>query len=127
MAVKRASPADYRRVKEIWEDILEMQPKPTATGSQITDSHQHSGAAGKIGSGRGRPSGSTRGGRSNQVTARVGGVFVCHAFNELAGCKRDKHGQGCKNATGQPFAHCCNFKKADGDFCLASHTKFNHK
>ncbi len=129
-AVKKGAPADYRRVKEIWEDILELQPR-SATGSvqpgeggQLGYNRPNKGGRGGFNGGFNR---SGRTGQDSRVTAKIGGIFVCHAFNEPAGCKRDKQGQGCKNATGQNFAHSCSFKKTDGEFCLAPHAKFNHK
>ena len=61
------------------------------------------------------------------TTAKMGGTFVCHAYNEVGGCKRDKTPKGCKNAVGLEFAHNCNHKKQDGDFCLAAHERHkNH-
>jgi len=63
-----------------------------------------------------------------QAVAKVGGLYVCHAYNDSAGCKRDKAARGCKNANGMEFAHNCNYKKQDGTFCLASHERHkNHK
>ena len=125
LAVKRGAPADYRRIKEIWDDILELQPKLAGAGHQAGDANsgQNWNRGGRGGSGRG---GAIRGGRAG-ITARMGNLFVCHAFNDVNGCKREKHAQGCKNATGQVFAHNCSFRKPDGDFCLANHEKHKHK
>ncbi len=125
LAVRRGAPADYRRVKEIWEDILELQPK-MGTGGQVGDGPGYGANRG----GRGGRGGTARGGRTGAdraATAKIGNVFVCHAFNEQTGCKRPKQGPGCRNLNGQQFAHCCNARKADGDFCLGGHEKFNHK
>lgn len=123
LAVRRLAPADYRRVKEIWEDILELQPKAAAHLGQ----HMEPALGGAAAKGnRGGRGGAVRSGGAGP-TARVGNVFVCHAYNEQQGCKRDKHRQGCKNAMGQVFAHNCSFRKKDGEFCLAAHEKFNHK
>ena len=124
-AVKKTTPADYRRIKEIWDDLLELQPKGGASNSPAIDGPLISNR-----NARGGRQGPARGGRSGydgKVTPRVGSTFVCHAYNEPAGCKREKQGQGCKNAGGQLFAHNCSQKKADGDFCLGAHPKFNHK
>ena len=87
LAVRRAAPADYRRVKEIWEDIMELQPKGTA--GPVTDGQNYSASRGNRG-GRG---GAVRGGRSGNdraATAKLGGMFVCHAYNEQTGCKRPR-------------------------------------
>ncbi len=65
---------------------------------------------------------------TRQPVAKLAGLYVCHAYNDVAGCKREKTGKGCKNAIGLEFAHACNFKKQDGDFCLAHHERYKiHK
>ncbi len=65
---------------------------------------------------------------TRQPAARFNGLFVCHAYNESTGCKRDKTHKGCKNNTGMEFAHVCNYRKGDGDFCLTGHERWkNHK
>ena len=125
LAVRRGAPADYRRVKEIWEDILELQPRVGSSGP-LAEGQGGSASRG----GRGGRGGITRGsrpGNDRAAPAKLGNLFVCHAFNEHTGCKRPKQGQGCRNLNGQLFAHNCNFKKTDGDYCLGGHEKFNHK
>lgn len=94
--------------------------------------HSSSQPMGQAVRGGSRPS--SRGGRgggrqeARQPTAKAGGLFVCHAYNESIGCKRDKTAKGCRNLGGLEFAHNCNFRKADGDFCLAAHEKYKiHK
>ncbi len=65
---------------------------------------------------------------SRPPVAKLHGLFVCHAFNDAVGCKRDKTQKGCKNNAGMEFVHACNYKKKDGDFCLISHERWkNHK
>jgi len=68
----------------------------------------------------GRPDGRTVDGRL--APAKLGQLFVCHAYNDT-GCKRDKTAKGCKNVAGQEFAHACNHRKADGNYCLQAHER----
>lgn len=79
---------------------------------------------------RGKPAQKGKGGdKFNRQVAKHMGVFVCYAFNSPTGCSRpmSASGKGCKNNTGGEFAHVCNYRKADGDFCLEKHDRHkNH-
>ena len=123
-AAKGKPPADYRRAKEIWEDVVEAQPKPVPTISSAQ--HGSGNNSGAHRGGRGASRGGRFGQEGRQTAAKSGGLFVCHAYNDPIGCKRDKQGPGCKNVTGMVFAHCCNFKKPDGEYCLALHERHKH-
>lgn len=137
-AVKKKPPAQFRRLKEIWEDIAESAgTAKTAVPQHPGSTHdgQHGGGAGRGGrSGKGGKSG--RGGYTHNpaqpapvqmAVARVGSLFVCHRFNEQHGCGRTPSGQGCLGLGGRIFAHACNAKKADGEFCLGNHPAPKHK
>jgi len=123
-AVNGKPPADYRRIKELWEEVTDQQQK---VGGHQSDQKQTLG-----GNREGKPPQKQtkplpqRADGVRFAPAKHGGIYVCHAYNDV-GCKRDKTPKGCKNHTGLEFAHVCNFKKADGTFCLAAHERIkNH-
>ncbi len=125
-AAKKKPPADFRRAKEIWASALEsVGHSQEATGFQPRAANTHGGY--------GQPR------RPNQPVAtrpgpgmvrpqpQIGGLFVCYAFNDQAGCQRPKQGQGCRMANGQVFVHACTARKANGEWCLNGHSRQQHK
>ena len=121
-AAKKKPPADYRRAKEIWARALE-----SAGPSQEHASFQQ--RAGGSQGGHGQPKKQFQPQRPGIVRAQpqVGGLYVCYAFNDLAGCQRPKQGQGCRLTNGQVFIHACTARKANGEWCLANHSRQQHK
>lgn len=132
-AVKRKPPADYRRVKEIWDDISEGAGPVLPTPADKSGGGQNN---------RGQASGGSRDGKNNRggkgahfvpdgfkmKVCKVGSLYVCHRYNDPPGCARTAQGQGCKTPKGQVFAHNCNFLKKNGEFCLAVHPRHSvHK
>ena len=115
-AAKGKPPADYRRAKEIWERAA----KSAGPGDR------HHGRADNSSNDRKRPQ-RPAGSAPQTAQPQVGGLFVCYKFNEQSGCQRTKQGQGCRIATGQVFVHACSAVKADGTWCLAHHSKTQHK
>jgi len=121
-AVNGKAPADHRRIKELWEEVVDQQQKPVGQPGEAKPGantiskppqKQLKAPPQRIDGARFAP-------------AKHGGIFVCHAYNDV-GCKRDKTQKGCKNHLGQEFAHVCNFKKADGSYCVAAHERIkNH-
>ncbi len=93
----------------------------------------------------GKPASSGAAGGGQQAAAKVGqqatrvppprfnGLAVCFAYNQAAGCARQKQGpQACVDAGGTVYAHVCNwFVKGvggqQGNYCMATHSKVgNH-
>ncbi len=94
--------------------------------------------SGKAASGGAAGSGPQTAAKAGQQAARVppprfNGLAVCFAYNQAAGCARQKQGpQACVDAGGTVYAHVCNwFVKGiggqQGNYCMATHSKVgNH-
>ena len=123
-AAKSRPPADYRRAKEIWERALE-----TVGPAERNHGRHEGGNHGRHDGGNHDKKRPPRppGGVGPTAQPQVGGMYVCYRFNEAVGCQRQKQGQGCRVGSGQVFVHACSAVKADGSWCLAGHSKTQHK
>jgi hypothetical protein len=138
-AVRGEPPLDYAQCRDRWAKALEslypqlavLSSVKAVTGPAASSGGGASGSGGNGGScgsgargGRGGARGTTGGLRG--PPAKVNGVDVCYAYNQVAGCTgRDKQGPlACKTKSGVVYAHYCNWWDAKaGKHCLKQHSR----